>query len=82
MVVWLAKGWGRRRRQEFTYERLLRMSDCHQWMRCLGAFGGGGRMRRTWDDISCIHRVIIFDEAKAIHELHLGDITSPIFEMG
>lgn len=44
--------------------------------------GGGGRMAGTWDDISCIHRVIIFDEAKAIHELHLGDITSPIFEMG
>lgn len=30
----------------------------------------------TWDDISGIHFVLIFDEAKAIHELDFFDGTS------
>lgn len=35
---------------------------------------GGGEL--TWDDISGIHFVLIFDEAKAIHELDFLDGTS------
>ena len=30
----------------------------------------------TWDDVSSVHCVVIFDEAKAIHELHLGNSAS------
>lgn len=29
----------------------------------------------TWYDIARIHRILILDEAEAIHELNLGDLT-------
>jgi len=35
----------------------------------------------TRNYISCIHRIIILDEAKAIHKLDLGDVTRTILEM-
>lgn len=31
---------------------------------------------RTWNDIAGIHGILVFDEAKAIHELDLGNLTS------
>lgn len=33
-------------------------------------------LRLTWHDITRIHRVFVLNEAKAIHELDLGDLAS------
>lgn len=43
-----------------------------------GAGAGGGEERGllTWDDISSIHGIFIFNEAEAIHKLDLGDLAS------
>ena len=30
----------------------------------------------TWDDITGVHGVLVFDETEAIHELDLGDLAS------
>jgi hypothetical protein len=30
----------------------------------------------TWDDVSCIPGIFVLNEAKAIHELNLGDFAS------
>lgn len=27
----------------------------------------------TWNDITCVHGILVLDEAEAIHELDLGD---------
>jgi hypothetical protein len=32
----------------------------------------------TWHDITSIHSIIVFDEAKAVHEFDLGDVTGPM----
>jgi hypothetical protein len=31
---------------------------------------------RTWDYVPCVHGILVLDEAKAIHELDLGDLSS------
>lgn len=31
------------------------------------------RCKRTWNNITSIHGILVFDEAEAIHQLHLGD---------
>ena len=37
----------------------------------------------TRNDITGIHGILVFDESKAIHELDLGDLSSPMsVEMG
>ena len=33
---------------------------------------------RTWDDITGIHCILILDETEAIHQLHLGDLSSAV----
>ena len=39
--------------------------------------------RCTWDHISGIQGVIIFNEAKTVHQLHLSDVSSTFLgEMG
>ena len=30
----------------------------------------------TWDNVSCVHRIFVFDETKPIHELDFRDFTS------
>ena len=32
----------------------------------------------TWNNITCIQRVFVLDEAKSIHELDLCDLSSPM----
>jgi len=31
---------------------------------------------RTWNDVTRVHGIFVLDEAKAIHELNLGDLAS------
>ena len=33
-----------------------------------------GREGRTRDDVTCVHLILVFDEAEAIHELDLGNL--------
>jgi hypothetical protein len=35
-----------------------------------------GRAARTWNDVTSVHGIFVLDEAKAIHELNLGDLAS------
>jgi hypothetical protein len=32
--------------------------------------------RLTGNDVACVHAVFVLDEAEAVHELDLGDLTS------
>ena len=41
----------------------------------------GALLRRkiyTWHNVARVHRILIFDEAKAVHELDLHDLSSAV----
>ncbi len=38
------------------------------------ASGVGGQL--TWNDIASIHRILVLDEAEAVHKLDLSDLAS------
>lgn len=37
--------------------------------------GMGYTVEITWDDVTGIHRILIFDEAKPVHQLDLRDLS-------
>jgi hypothetical protein len=38
-----------------------------------------GKARRTWHNIPGVHGILVLDEAEAVHELDLGDLTGAMF---
>ena len=71
LVARLAK-WSREGRdlERLTYGRLQAHTQISNGVNRLGT------TRLTRDDITGIHGVLVFDEAKAVHQLYLGDFSS------